>query len=349
MAVSPKSLKIRNQLINEIRNGNISPVTDIMVLFGLSRPAILKHIKALIGENKILASGTTKNRVYSLGRVRNQIYSFVIQKDASDEHLIFRNNFAWIIDDLPKNVVDIVFYGFTEMVNNVIDHSEGEVCTIRMVRKEENITIYINDDGEGIFRRITRLCQLSDERQALLELNKGKLTTDPDNHSGQGIFFTSRMFDDFVIESGHHRFDHHCNSEFDHISDEAAMVRQIKGEGTAVGMRISNSSLRTSEEVFAEFSGSEDEDFPFNKTVIPVKLAQYGNEQLVSRSQAKRLLARIENFQYVVFDFYDVDMIGQAFADEIFRVKAKENPGIKFTIVSANADVMKMINRANAG
>jgi hypothetical protein len=44
----------------------------------------------------------------------------------------------------------------------------------------------------------------------------------------------------------------------------------------------------------------------FNKTVIPVKLAQYRNEKLVSRSQAKRLLTRIEKFQYVIFDFEDV-------------------------------------------
>ena len=28
----------------------------------------------------------------------------------------------------------------------------------------------------------------------------GKLTTDPDNHTGEGIFFTSRVFDEFEID-----------------------------------------------------------------------------------------------------------------------------------------------------
>ena len=84
----------------------------------------------------------------------------------------------------------------------------------------------------------------------------------------------------------------------------------------------------------------------FNKTVIPVKLAQYGNEKLVSRSQAKRLLTRIEKFQYVVFDFEDITMIGQAFADEIFRVYANKN--VKITLVPINMapDVKSMVDRS---
>ena len=39
-----------------------------------------------------------------------------------------------------------------------------------------------------------------DKRQALFELSKGKFTTDPSRHSGEGVFFTSRMFDDFEID-----------------------------------------------------------------------------------------------------------------------------------------------------
>lgn len=34
--------------------------------------------------------------------------------------------FHSIIEGLPKNIEDIIFYGFTEMVNNAIDHSEGK-------------------------------------------------------------------------------------------------------------------------------------------------------------------------------------------------------------------------------
>jgi len=64
----------------------------------------------------------------------------------------------------------------------------------------------------------------------------------------------------------------------------------------------------------------QDNDFGFSKTHIPVFLAAYGEDNLISRSQAKRLLVRFERFKEIILDFENVESIGQAFADEIFRV-----------------------------
>jgi hypothetical protein len=52
-------------------------------------------------------------------------------------------------------------------------------------------------------------------------------------------------------------------------------------------------------------------------------------DPLISRSQAKRVLARVELFRTVLFDFSRVSSIGQAFADEMFRVFAHTHPGIE--------------------
>jgi hypothetical protein len=41
-----------------------------------------------------------------------------------------------------------------------------------------------------------------------------------------------------------------------------------------------------------------------------------------------------------------VEMIGQAFADEIFRVFASAHPDIQIYHINANEEVTKMINRA---
>jgi hypothetical protein len=109
-------------------------------------------------------------------------------------------------------------------------------------------------------------------------------------------------------------------------------------------MRLNNHTARTSKKVFDQFS--TDDDYGFTKTVVPVELAQYGDNNLVSRSQAKRLLARIEKFKVVVFDFDGVALIGQAFADEIFRVFALSHPGIILEHLNANNEVSKMILRA---
>jgi hypothetical protein len=60
----------------------------------------------------------------------------------------------------------------------------------------------ISDQGVAIFQKIRDDFALSDAREAILELSKGKLTSDSANHSGEGIFFTSRMVNSFTILSG---------------------------------------------------------------------------------------------------------------------------------------------------
>jgi hypothetical protein len=254
---------------------------------------------------------------------------------------VWRDQFSFLFDNLPENIVDICHYGFTGMVNNVIDHSGGKNIHIYVLRVEEGVLIIVADDGEGIFRKIKRVCKLLDERQALFELSKGKLTTDPDQHTGEGIFFTSRVFDEFKIVSKGMEFNHDDQFEFDYIIESEFPGNET---GTVVYMRIKKDSDRDLQEVFDDFAGPD--EFQFNKTVIPVRLAQYGNEKLVSRSQAKRLLARIERFRNVIFDFDGVSAVGQAFADEIFRVYARSHPEIVLLPVKMEKNVEKMVLRA---
>ena len=114
-----------------------------------------------------------------------------------------------------------------------------------------------------------------------------------------------------------------------------------------MNMEISPYSKRTVKGVFDEFAPDKD-SYGFTKTHVPIELAKYEGEQLVSRSQARRLLTHFERFQEVMLDFEGVTMIGQAFADEIFRVYAAEHPEIKILSVNTSNDVMNMINRARA-
>lgn len=119
----------------------------------------------------------------------------------------------------------------------------------------------------------------------MLELSKGKLTTDPDNHTGEGIFFSSRMFDEYAILSGGVYFSHEYNKPEDWI-----MERKKPSTGTTVFMKMSNNSARKIKAIFNEYASGD--DYGFDKTVVPVSLARYGNERLVSRSQAKRFISQ---------------------------------------------------------
>jgi hypothetical protein len=172
---------------------------------------------------------------------------------------------------------------------------------------------------------------------AFLELAKGKLTTDPEHHTGQGIFFTSRSFDEFFIGSKHLNFTSEINSkeEYEHQLIEHNIDL---GVGTLVGMIINLNQTRKLSEVFDKFAPAS-EDYDFNKTIVPVRLVQYTEDQLVSRSQAKRLVARLENFKEVTFDFENINFIGPAFADEVFRVFALSHPNVRLTYINTNKEV----------
>jgi hypothetical protein len=239
--------------------------------------------------------------------------------------------------------VDIWRYGVTEMVNNVIDHSGSHRFKLCMDRTAVDTRCWIFDYGVGIFNKIQAAFGLPDPRDALLELAKGKLTTDPRNHSGEGIFFASKMFEKYGILSRGVHFMHDVSVESDYLfSDRDASTAY----GTCVYMRLANSSDITTGTIFDKFSSPD--EYTFDKTIVPVQLALYEGEKLVSRSQARRLTARFEKFRRVVLDFEGVAEIGQAFADEVFRVFSAAHPSVIMTSINTTADVHRMISRAES-
>jgi anti-sigma regulatory factor (Ser/Thr protein kinase) len=245
---------------------------------------------------------------------------------------------------VADNVVDICRYGVTEIVNNAIDHSGSADVGVVVTYRAPEIRIMVLDSGVGIFRKIKEGCALDDERHALLELAKGKLTTDPDRHTGEGIFFTSRMFDKFEILSGHLAV--RCSRDG---GDWLLEDRDHAADGTSVHMAIDPLSSHTTKEIFDRYAANQD-DYAFSRTHVVVALARQAHgEKLVSRSQAKRVMARLERFREVVLDFRGLDDIGPAFADEIFRVFQHEHPGIRLTAVNTSDDVARMARRALTG
>jgi hypothetical protein len=110
-------------------------------------------------------------------------------------------------------------------------------------------------------------------------------------------------------------------------------------------MKLKNATDRSRKEVFDEFASPEN-DYAFDKTIVPVKMAEQSPNDLISRSQAKRLLLRIDRFRTAVLDFQNVNQIGQAFADEIFRVFARSHPSVDVQFKNSNEEVTKMIRRA---
>ena len=308
--------------------------------FHITRQAMHKHLRRLVEAGALTEVGQTRNREYKLAPRAQWERTYPLEATLAED-TVWTRDIRPALGQLPDNVMLLWQHGFTEMFNNAIDHSQGSRIRVE-IRGTANVTeMLVADDGVGIFRKIQNQLGLLDERHAILELSKGKLTTDPTRHSGEGIFFTSRMFDAFDIVSGGVSFSHSSDEANDWIRDNAQSAT-----GTTVWMRLRNRATRTTKKIFDQYASGEDYDF--SRTVVPVVLAQYTGDPLISRSQAKRVLARIHLFRTVVFDFSGVATIGQAFADEIFRVFARAHPEIELQFVHTNPTVRAMIARARS-
>ena len=307
--------------------------------FECSRQAVHKHLHKLVEEGVLSAEGRTRNKVYRLAPLVTWEKTYPLAGLAEDG--VWRDDISSVLGKLSDNAMAIWQYGFTEMLNNAIDHSGGSAVTVKLEKTAAATRIFVLDDGVGIFKKIQGALSLADERHAVLEIAKGKCTTDPANHSGEGIFFSSRMFDEFLILSHGVFFSHKFGEDEDGI-----MQLPSPAKGTGVLMRLHNHTSRSDRKVFDQFTSGE--GYGFTKTVVPVELMRYGDDNLISRSQAKRPLARFDRFAVVVLDFSGVAMIGQAFADEVFRVFRRKHPEVELRVHKANAEVRRMISRVDA-
>ena len=191
---------------------------------------------------------------------------------------------------------------------------------------------------QSVFRKLQNALGLNNPRESILELTKGKVTTDSKNHSGQGIFFTSRAFDRFEISS------HELLFVKDNLNDDW-LIDSVEDDakGTAIKLSIGLDSKTVLRTIFDRYG--DPESFTFDKTHIVVELARDQETEFISRSQAKRILVGLEKFRHVVLDFRNVRAVGQAFVDEVFRVFGNEHPEVKFEYIHANENVEFMILR----
>jgi anti-sigma regulatory factor (Ser/Thr protein kinase) len=276
--------------------------------------------------------------VPALSKLAGPDYSKAFELTGLQEHEVWwdvRETLGLAPED---DAVHIAEFGFEEMVNNAIDHSAGTIVRTRFWARDNELAFMVGDDGIGALERLRREHGLPDLGSALQELSKGKRTTAPDRHSGLGVFFTSRSVDLFILAANGWRW----------VVDNRVPDQSVESAGQAAGTvvvgLIGRPARRRLEEVFSEFSPGGS----FDKTRPSVKLMQYG-QRLISRSEARLLLAGLEEFAEVDLDFSGVDSVGQGFVDEVFRVWPASHSGTRIVPVNMNEAVRFMVERGLPG
>ena len=334
---SRQNPEVREFILRNVRERPASIVAFATKKFGLTRATIHRYIVRLQEDGLLTGYGNTRARRYALKPLAGKVFTIAIFAGLPEHH-IWQLRVLPLLEGLPRNILGICSHGFTEMLNNVVDHSASIKCLIGIRRNYADVEFLIRDYGIGIFEKIQRDFGLADPRDALLQLSKGKLTSDKTRHSGEGIYFTSRMFDRFQIASRSLFYERNRQEDDDWLIETGD--RNSSPDGTRVYLRISTDITWTRQDVFDKYLGNR---IGFGTTHVPVKLGLYPDGELVSRSQAKRILARFENFSEVLLDFDGVPTIAQPFADEIFRVFNLEHPDINVVAVRTSSRVRKMI------
>lgn len=253
------------------------------------------------------------------------------------EDKVYRDIVIDFIRDAPKCARECFEYAFMEIMNNAIEHSGGMEVEVSLFLDEDWLVFIIKDDGIGIFTKVAETLKLEEKRYAILELAKGKFTTDPKSHTGEGIFFSSKCADYFYLGSDGIRFA--TKPKLEKLEQT-----EIVYKGTSVAFQVSLDHQQTLQDLFKQYTDAP-ESYGFIKTIIPIQLLEYGDKTpvFISRSQARRLLARIERFRVVHLDFSGIENIGQGFADEIFRVFRNNHPDVELAPVNCSEAVRQMI------
>jgi anti-sigma regulatory factor (Ser/Thr protein kinase) len=335
MKESKKSLILQYVSNNKmLTSKQISEVFDVSEVYAskILNEAVFRGVLKKIGNTnttKYLHKDVLSEKVMSMRK------TFKINKNLSDTYPFeFLKSESSILENASTESIKVLDYIMSEMINNCIDHSEGVSILLKAKNINNILDVSIQDDGVGLFKKVQEYLSI-DLDDAILHILKGKLTTAPKYHSGQGLFFSTKAANSFLIVANNKKV------LLKNEAQEKTLKTTKTKEGTKVVFSLDLGSKKNLGDLFRKYSG---EDFEFSKTSVTVHLFKHKND-LISRSEAKRILFGLEKFKEITLDFANVDTVGQAFCDEVFRVWQNDHTEVMFKNINTNQDVLFMINR----
>ena len=323
-----------------LENGEMT-ASELAELEDLSdRTYVNKLLKSLEKQGKVASKKVGRTVFYFTIDLRTILSNNLRLKNLREEDIwqAAKNH-----ENFPKNITEeaetIFQFAFTEMLNNAIDHSKSGAAHVKIWQENNSLKFIIRDFGIGVFKSVMTKFYLEDDLTALREIIKGKRTTDPAHHSGEGIFWTSKIADRISFESFGLKLTIDNN-----IDDYVIEKTEQNLLGTEVYFEIKLDSKKSMSELFHQYS-FDDKKLALDTTSVPIKLYEEG-ETWISRSQAKKVLTGLEKFKKITFDFAGIKLIGQGFADEIFRVFQIAHPEIILEAINTNDSVRLMVEHA---
>jgi anti-sigma regulatory factor (Ser/Thr protein kinase) len=302
---------------------------------GLGLRSARTLLNRLVEAQWLQREGSTRRPVYRPGVLRQVVQRYAL--DGLQEDLPWQRDFAPQLALRPQ-VARLAQHAFSELLNNAVDHSGGTQVTVSVRQTAMHLQLLVSDDGCGVFERIQRRFEIADPALAMLELSKGKLSSDPERHSGHGLFFTARLADIFDLHANQAAYQFRGGP---HRSWFAG--RPMPRQGTSVYVAIALDTARTLDGVLRAHS-ADGSGYGFDTTRLPLKLLTGLHTGLESRAQARRAASRLTQFRRAELDFSGIDDVGHGFADELFRVFSRQHPALELAPVGMSPRVAAMVD-----
>lgn len=307
---------------------------------GASHRASLAALRRLVDAQWLTRSGSSRRPVYGPGLLRQVVRSYTLH--GLQEDLPWQRDFAPNFE-LPRHVARMVQHGFTELVNNAIDHSGGTSVTVSLRQTPSHAQLLVSDDGCGVFSKICAAFDIADAQHAMLELSKGRLTSQPEMHTGRGLFFSSQLADVFDIHANGTAFQRRAWE-----STGWQPGRPLPRQGSSIYMSVALDTTRTLDQVMEAWS-MDGTGIAFDRTTINLRLLAGPGEALDSRAQARRVAARLPQFRRAEISFAGVEDVGHGFTDELFRVFARAHQEVELLPTHMTPRIAALVKSAQNG
>ena len=328
------SKQIKQFILDNLSSHQKDIIKATIRKFGLSRQAILKHMNALIVEERVVAYGKTRDRYYELKPIINFSKSIDI-KQTFEPKIILRSQVLPNLINLPKNINEICEFALVALFYNILHHANATRLNFKIYISQHDVHLVVSDNGIGIFSNIANAFNFELIRIAVVEIAKGDITSDPEHHSGDDLNAVIQMFDKVDISSSG------ISLSYDNATNDWKAQESKQIIGTRIHLEIKTNSRRTCQDVFKQLFTKKK-----NMAQVPVKLARSNGEQLNTREQAQNLLHNLKELKKIEFDFKNIEVVGPAFADELVRKTKMKNQNIDISWINSSDLVDVLMSRA---
>ena len=247
--------------------------------FTLGRRRARRLLDQMVALQWLHAEGTRRRPRFRPGPLRQVVRRYELPN--VEEDLAWSRDFAPYFA-LPDAVLRLARHAFTELVNNAAEHSGGSQVTVSMRQTPTNMQLLVSDDGCGLFARLGTSHHLETPALAMLELGKGRLTSQPSRHTGRGLYFTARVADVLDLHANDAAFQHR-GWQPHHWQP----VRPAARGGTSVFVAFSLDTARCLDAEMRAHS-LDGAGYGFERTRVALSLLGDAQQGLESRAQARR-------------------------------------------------------------